>query len=229
MLTINQLDFPTEQYLHDETVKNQIVLHHTASHAYSIEGDLDWWKQTKERVATHFIIGYDGRIYQLYDLKKWAYHVNLASVGNQILREYRTFEQSTKINRGSVGIELDCAGALTKRNGRYVPWFHKEVSEYEVCKLAKPYRGTLYFQRYSDEQISSLKLLLEKLITDLNIDLSAWHKKDIQSIFEIDERAFTGQSGIFTHSAYDSNKQDCYPDSRLIAMLSSISKSRKIN
>ena len=218
-LIINSLDFPKEQYFQEETLKNQVVLHHTASPASGIEGDLDWWKTTKERVATHFIIAYDGRVYQLFDLKYWAYHINLAHPSNTLPSAYKTFNQSTKINQHSVGIELDAAGAVTRKNGRYMTWYNKEIPENEVYKLEKSFRGSLFFQRYSDAQLESLNLLLAKLKLDLKLDLSDWKKEKKTAIFDINASAYTGKSGIYSHVSYQDNKNDCYPDTRLLAML----------
>jgi N-acetyl-anhydromuramyl-L-alanine amidase AmpD len=222
MLKINQLQFDPSQYIATETQKKQIVLHHTASPANSIQGDIDWWQQTKERVATHFIIGYDGAIYQLFPLQYYAFHCNVAEKSNTIPKQYKTYEQSVKINQQSVGIELDCGGALTYRNGRFSTWYNGTIREIEVCRLRKIHRGSVNFHRYSDEQVNALGELLGFLVNELAIDLSEWRKTDVNKIFDLDERAYTGKSGIYTHNSYQINKNDIYPDSRIIAMLQKI-------
>lgn len=68
MANIIRVQFPESQFIKEETVKTQIVLHHTAS-GPGVDGDLAWWRKTPERVATHFIIDRAGQIYQLFDLK----------------------------------------------------------------------------------------------------------------------------------------------------------------
>lgn len=58
-------NFPDTQYLKERTVKRQIVLHHTAS-GPGVDGDINWWMRTPERVATHFIIDREGQVHQLF-------------------------------------------------------------------------------------------------------------------------------------------------------------------
>ena len=54
-MNLIQHNFPSSQYVNERTTKRQIVLHHTAS-GPGVDGDINWWMKTPERVATHFII-----------------------------------------------------------------------------------------------------------------------------------------------------------------------------
>ena len=79
-MNLRQINFPSSQYINDETVKKQIFLHHTAGNSNPV-GVFDYWKTTKERVATCVVIGgdpgvnkswNDGEIIQGFSSKYWA-------------------------------------------------------------------------------------------------------------------------------------------------------------
>lgn len=59
-----------------------IVVHYTASS--NIEGVIDWFKRTSSKVSAHYVIGKDGRIVQMVDDSKKAWHAgkhNSRSIG----------------------------------------------------------------------------------------------------------------------------------------------------
>ena len=70
--------FPENQYVKEITRKSQIIIHHTVS-GPSINGDVNWWKSTPDRVATHFIIDREGVIHQLFSTDYWAYALGIKS------------------------------------------------------------------------------------------------------------------------------------------------------
>jgi hypothetical protein len=80
------VDFPDNQYVREQTNKNQIVLHHTVS-GQGVDGDISWWRQTVERIGTAIIIGWDGNIYQSFSSKYWSYHLGLKTSNNKLLNQ----------------------------------------------------------------------------------------------------------------------------------------------
>lgn len=210
-------DFPDDQYVKEESAKNTIYLHHTAGSANPF-GVVQWWESSVEKVATHFIIGgkapagagwEDGDIIQCYSTKYWGWHLGLASahippgsVGN------------TTLNKQAVAIELCNWGALVKSaDGSYLQCQGGKVPEEEV--IALHYRGHEYYHAYTDAQIENLRQLLVYLGAKWSIPLD--YKGD--EMFEIDNRAFKGEPGIWTHTSVRTDKQDCSPQPKLIAML----------
>lgn len=203
------------QYVHEVMDFNQIVIHHTAGG--SAQSTINWWNSNKERVATHFIIDRDGTIYQTIPLNGWGYHLWVNAPSNQISTKFKSRKE--KYDKKALSIELASYGRCHEKNGVVYNVYNKPVKNF--IKLSKPYRGTLYFEKYSSEQIKSLKKLLSFLLEKYP-EIKANLVKDFSTIFEINQRALDMAPGIFTHSSYRTDKDDCYPDSDLINMLNSL-------
>lgn len=213
MANIISVNFPQTQYIKEKTAKTQIVLHHTAS-GPGAEGDIAWWRKTPERVATHFIIERDGDIYQLFDLDYWAYHLGLSNANFQKVGvPYRPLDRNT------IGIELDSWGYLEKSaGGVYYPWGKinktppvRNVKEY--CS-GNPWRGHTLYERYTPEQINSLRDLLRELCAQFAIP-----KKYNIDMWGVSTNALKGTPGIWTHASYRPDKSDCHPQEELCNML----------
>ena len=71
--------FPENKYFKEEFNKTQVILHHTVS-GPGIDGDVNTWINSKDRVATAIIIARDGTPYNLFPSKYWAYHLIAALV-----------------------------------------------------------------------------------------------------------------------------------------------------
>jgi N-acetylmuramoyl-L-alanine amidase len=79
---------------------NYVIIHHTAQN--STEQTLKTFTLPRTQVSAHYVIGRDGKVYQmLHDLLR-AWHGGAAKWGNL-----------TDINSGSIGIELDNNGFET--------------------------------------------------------------------------------------------------------------------
>lgn len=213
MANIISVQFPESQFIKEETVKTQIVLHHTAS-GPGIDGDLAWWRKTPERVATHYIIDREGQIYQLYDLKYWGWHLGLSKNDFTSMRcPYRNLDKT------SVGIELDCWGHLKKSaNGKYYPTGKEGktppvTNVHEYCSDNK-WRGHTIYEKYTAAQIGALKDLLHELCSQLSIP-----KKYNLDMWGASVNALKGTPGIWTHASYRKDKSDCHPQPELCEML----------
>ena len=186
-----------------KAVKKQIVLHHTAGG--SAQSSINGWNADATPVATAFVIDRDGTIFQAFPSWCWAYALGV----NQA--NYRTLEAQ------AVQIELASYGTLKQLNGEYYNAYGSKIKPENVCVLDKPFRGSKFYEKYTPEQIESTKVLIEYLSEAYNITLN--YKPDI---FDINQRALRGESGLFTHCSFRSDKSDVYPQPELIQMLSSL-------
>lgn len=212
---IIQVDFPDEQYIRSKTSKNQIVLHHTVS-GQGTSGDIAWWRKTTARVGTAIIIGWDGKIYQCFSSRYWAYHLGIKNSKNKIL------------NKSSIGVEIDAWGGLVKYKGKYYPakWSRtnkrfvantRVVAIKNVQVYEKKYRGFYAFEKYTDAQIESLRQLL--IYWNKVYKISLTYNEDM---WNYSEKAMNGKSGVWAHVSYRKDKSDCHPQKELIKMLKSL-------
>lgn len=209
---IIQVDFPDNQYVREQTNKKQIVIHHTVS-GQGVDGDIAWWRQTVERIGTAIIIGWDGKIYQCFSSKFWAYHLG---AGN------------ANLDKQSIGIEIDAWGALIRHNRLWYPakWddtLKKFVANTSVRPIQnvqvyeQGFKGFYGYEKYTDAQIDAVKKLLiywnEKFGIPLNYNEDMW---------DISNRAMSGEAGVWTHVSFRKDKSDCHPQPELIQMLKSL-------
>lgn len=212
---IIQVNFPTNQYVREQTNKTQICIHHTVS-GPDANSVARWWLNTPERIATAMIVDKYGKIYQAFSTKYWAYHLGIKTAEN-IPR-----------NKGSIGVELVSWGGLVENKGKWYPaiW-DKQFGRYlpnlkmkpieNVQILDKKFRDFQAFERYSVEQIESLRKLLIFWNERFNIPLTY-----NPSMWDISGDALSGKSGVWSHVSYRKDKSDCYPDEKLIKMLKSL-------
>lgn len=224
-----QVNFPENQYYRTETPKNQIVLHHTVS-GPNANGSINWWIQSPDRVATHFIVQGNGLIYQLYSSKYWAHHLGVKS---NFLKEQGFSDYGTRnviLNQSSVAIEICRWGGLMKdMNGFHPSYFDanlgKEVANPKiiiapenVVTFPQPFRGYQYFEKYTPEQLISVAKLVNYLCEKFNIP-----KDYDETIWDISKNALSGKPGIYGHISYRNDKSDVMPQPELISMLQSLS------
>lgn len=180
-LKIIKNHLPQDEYFPSYTPKDSIYLHHTAG-SHRPDWTIHSWNKdrsksgNKIRIATSFVIGgrstrdgnsdFDGKILEAFSPVYWAHHLGLKSTKN------------TFLNQKSIGIELCNYGPLTYTNdGRFFTRVNTEIPESNVVELSEPFRGNLFFQKYTERQIDSLQKLLYHLSTEFDINLT----KGIQS------------------------------------------------
>ena len=222
---IKMYPFPEDRYFKEEQKKTQVVLHHTVS-GPSVDGDINTWLGEKYRVATALIIDRDGTPYQLFSSKYWAYHLG-AGDHNQ--------------DRRSIGVEIDNWGGLTIGTGnpkifrhdsqRMIPWHLKvtDQSKYytyygnavnvPVQYYPEGFRGYKYFEKYTDAQIQTVGELLLFWKKMYGIPLT-FHG----DMWELNQKAMSGEPGIWTHDSFRQDKSDTHPQPELIEMLQAIEK-----
>ena len=207
--------FPLNQYYPETTPKSQIVLHHTVS-GQSVSGDINWWKQTPSRIATCVIIHRDGTIHTLFRSEKWAHHLGIKKWIFQKLG-LKSYGANLKLNKSSIGVELDSWGGVTKRNGKYYRTGNKEIPAHEVVDYGREIRGFRYYEKYTNAQIESLKYLLKYWNDKYGIPI-----RYNEDMWGLSRDALSGKPGVYTHVSYRPDKSDCHPQKELISMLKSL-------
>ena len=215
---IIQVDFPENQYIKEQTAKTQIALHHTVS-GQGVDGDINWWRQTVDRIATALIIGWDGKIYQCFASQYWGHHLGLKSSNN------------VRLNKSSIGIEIDSWGGLIKFKDQWYPTVYSNtlkkniantkvnpIPKQNVQEYPKGYMGFYGYEKYTLAQIESVRKLLiffnEKYKIPLDYNEKMW---------DLNPDALAGKPGIWTHVSYRGNtKSDSHPQPELIDMLKSL-------
>lgn len=212
-MKIIQENFPITQYYKTEMPKKIIVLHHTVS-GVGIAGDINWWKQTPERVGTPFIIGRDGVITQIFDEKYWIHHLGIKQY---ILNQFGSRVSNERLNQLSIGIEIDSWGGLVKKNGKWYNYAGGEVKTCDVQEYPKGFRGYYGFEKYTTAQLIAVKELLQHLVLKYSIP-----KAYNENIFDLNAAALKGTHGIWSHVSYRPDKSDCHPLPELINILKNI-------
>jgi hypothetical protein len=214
---IKVIDFPEDQYFHEECLKKQICLHHTIS-GNGVTGDIATWEDDPTVVGTAMIIDRNGIPHQLFSSKYWAWHLG---IGNK-LRDSQ-----------SIGIEIDNWGGLIPGDGTIKKFgnpsknIHTEVGKFytyygnavDVAMQYYPsgFRGYNYYEKYTNEQIQTIGELLLFWKQKYNITLM-YHEK----MWDLSQDALSGMPGVWTHVSYRKDKSDCHPDPSLIGMLKTI-------
>jgi N-acetylmuramoyl-L-alanine amidase len=101
-----------------------IILHHTASN--SVSADLATLRSPKAQVSAHYLIGNDGKIYQLVDDKMKAWHAGVASIRG---------DTTPSVNHRSIGIEI------TNDGSGKTPFTE---SQYKALEQLVPYLAKTY-------------------------------------------------------------------------------------
>jgi N-acetyl-anhydromuramyl-L-alanine amidase AmpD len=188
----------------------QICLHFTASGPGEI-GDITWWERDGQPVSTPIIVGRDGTAVQLYSSTRWAYSLGL--------NHWKRKEVEAK----TIGLEIDTWGGLVKRGEKFYAWPNKyttEVPAEEVCILDKPHKGNIYYHKFTDEQIETVKLLLQHWGATYNIPLT--YVGD-NAMFNLHNNAmYAFKPGVYSHNSFRSDKADIHPQPNMVEMLKSL-------
>lgn len=197
---IKQEPLPSDQFNDEAAPKVQIVIHHTAS-GDGAAGDLNSWRASREKIATAFIVERSGQIVQTFHSSKWAFHLGITS------------PRWPQQDRQSIGIELDSWGALTAREGKFYSWTGQEIPAARVVQYDKPWRGSRFYEKYTEAQLQALEDLLVYLGSEYSIPLGFG-----PDIFELQKRAALLEPGVYTHASYRADKSDAHPQPELLAL-----------
>lgn len=219
-LNIDNHFMSSNQYLNGKYTNDYLVLHHTAGHDNPYQVVDGWNKDSLGRIATEFVIGgqnstngrktYDGQIVRSYPEGNQGYHIGASG--------------SSYMTTHSVGIEL-CNIGWVKNGKNYVG---TSVMSSQTVELKNPFRGYTVWHKYSDEQLKSLKKLMEYISKRDNIDLHRglyqWIKNEGAKAFDFKEDAYYGRvkHGVVTHANIRKDKVDLSPQPELIDMILSL-------
>ncbi len=198
---IIQYPLDKSQYFQEKYTKRQIVIHHTAS-SDNAKNVISSWQNSKERIGVAFVIDRSGIIHQAFSSQDWAHHLGTHEKNNTLL------------NQQSIGIELCNWGPLNLKKSCYLNYLEKIVPINEVSIYDTPFRGSLFYQEYTNEQLSSLKNLINYLCETYNIPKE--YKSDM---WDISKLALSGNPGIYSHVSFRKDKSDCHPQKELIDTL----------
>lgn len=233
-IPITKLTLPHGEYVKQATKKSQLYLHHSAGRD-NVRGMFKYWENQPGRIATAYAIDDPGQIFQGFSHAYWAYHLYIRSAGNQLsprlLKYKRHIETAIHLEKISIGVEIANFGPLVYREGKYYTWVHNfgcdgpgvTLSENKVYDFGANYnfRGFRFYERYTDNEVQALKLLIEHITDDPSNDIV----KDVRgNIFDINDDAFRGKPGIYTHCSVRTDKTDVVPQAHLVDMLYSICK-----
>jgi N-acetylmuramoyl-L-alanine amidase len=149
----------TSFYHREAQQKDQIVLHYTMGY---LRGDIAQLTRNNMHVSVPFVIGCNGKIYNLFSSKYWSYHLGPGSVGGNKVRSQKT-----------IGIELCNIGPLTNR-GDALSTSYSSTDKY--CDLAQTehyqsasYRDFDYYSTFADAQYEALIVLVRYLTARYDI------------------------------------------------------------
>jgi N-acetylmuramoyl-L-alanine amidase len=158
-----------------------IIIHFTAGREAT--SSVSWFKNPKANASAHLVIGRDGKIYQLIDFNKKAWHAGTSQWAN-----WQGF------NNFSIGIELENPGRLQKVGEKYISWFGKEYpKELIVEKIHKHEDIPSFWLSYTEDQLEacmqvSKTLMLKYEISDIlgHDDIAPFRKNDPGPMFPME-------------------------------------------
>lgn len=196
-------------------------LHHTAGRENPYKVIDSWGRDDRGRVGTEYVLGgeshttgsseYDGIMLKAFPDNGYGYHLGKTGSGF--------------MNKHSVGLEICSMGYLDSHGNTYV---NSKCMISQQIKLQEPFKGKLFWHKYSDRQIEEIekwiKYIGERDEIDMRLGLKQWIKKfGATRAFDFQEDAYYGRvQGLLTHTNIRKDKSDCYPDPRLIDVIMSI-------
>lgn len=200
------------QYVHRQSIKGGVCLHHTAGGGKAERVVEVWNKDNRKRVSTHFVVGADGTILQTMPLQCWGYHIAMNRVG---------LNNGDHINGRYIGIEICNYGYASEKNGVFYNYVDGVLRPEEVETLEQPFMGKLHWHKYTDAQVVAVRTLLAELkevcgfvYEDLPLNAD-W--------LEMDKKAQEGKRVLTTHTNFEGNmKADCSPQKAFFEMIKGV-------
>jgi N-acetylmuramoyl-L-alanine amidase len=134
-----------------------IVVHYTAG--ANAESAIHTLSDPEREVSAHLVVARDGSVVQLVPFDRVAWHAGRSRWGGR-----------ESFNQYSIGIEIDNAGQLEYRDGRYVSWFGREYPESEVVwGVHRNQTQATPWHRYPRAQLRVVERLCQVLIAEYGI------------------------------------------------------------
>ena len=106
------------------------------------------------------------------------------------------------------------------KGGKYYNYVGGVVPESEVVKLDKPFRGFLYWHKYTDKQVESVRSLLSKLSDKFGFKYET--EQEIphnHQWLDLSWDAMACKRVLTTHTNFEYGKFDCSPQPNFFKML----------
>lgn len=143
-----------------------IVIHFTAGS--SLSSSVSVMTNPANKVSAHICIGRKGEVVQMVPFNHIAWHAGQS--------EWRGRE---RLNRYSIGIELDNAGELTPNgNGAFLSWFNKAYRGDDVFRgVHRNQQSSSYWHAYTEAQIQATFSLCQTLCQHYPISTIVGHEE----------------------------------------------------
>lgn len=170
----NAFDFVPSPNLGGALTPEYLVMHYTAGR--TARESIDWLANRRARASAHVVIDRDGEITQMVPFDRVAWHAGQSA-----------WEGRVGLNRWSIGIELDNAGRLIRRNGQWWHWTgSKRYDDKEVLEAVhRNETGPSGWHTYTPEQLESALELASVLVAEYGLrdvvghdDISPGRKSD---------------------------------------------------
>jgi len=159
---------------------------------------------TKGHVSVPFVIGRNGKIYNLFASKYWSYHLGPGAVGG-----------NTLMSKACIGIELSNIGPLKKIGNNLVTTYNDNdiycsINDTQFyTRLTTKYRGYEYYAKFTENQYASLVKLLKFLCAKYNLPKAYINSADRYNT--LTDSQFVGFTGIASHVNCRKDKTDIGP------------------
>ena len=136
-----------------------IIIHYTAGR--DALSSVKTLTDNAVKASAHLVIGRDGKVYQLAPFNWITWHAGVSA-----------WHGRKNLNRYSIGIELDNAGALKKQGNEFLSWFGRSYPKEEVfvadlsdhSDYSHRVMNSRYWHRYTEEQIYVTEQICSALI-----------------------------------------------------------------
>jgi len=217
-LLLKPIQIPFQDYPVGEVFpKRQIVIHHSAGWDNARGMFQDWDKDARRGVCTAAGIDDGGRLYRGFDEQFWGHAIGVEeSVFRQ--RNIKNMNNLT-LNRQAVQLEICAFGALTTDGkGGFKNWTGATMPMGKVDTV--PFRGYPAFERYTEAEVKTLEMWI--LLNAMRFDIPLDYKE--AAFWNVNDRALSGEPGVWGHCSYRLDKTDPYPQPQLIEMLKRLSE-----
>lgn len=134
-----------------------LVMHYTA--ASSAGGAIDWLCNPVAKASAHLVIGRDGSVTQLVPFDRQAWHAGRSQ-----------WQGRAGLNRCSIGIELDNAGALSGGPGEWKTAWGAPIQDQYVRDLPHKFDGIVRgWHAYAPVQLDVARELAALLVAEYGL------------------------------------------------------------
>ncbi|WP_310558879.1 N-acetylmuramoyl-L-alanine amidase [Flavobacterium sp.] len=179
---------PSEKIIQETTtnrggiINSQFIIIHFTS-GREAESSVSWFKNPDAEASAHIVIGRDGKIFQLIDFNKKAWHAGVSR-----------WAHWNGLNNFSIGIELENPGRLTKRDGKFYSWFEKEYTSTDIVELIHKHEDQpSFWLSYTEKQLASCMEVCKQVLNKYPIidilghdDIAPFRKNDPGPMFPME-------------------------------------------